>query len=133
MLNTWIENLELKALIENWSQAIDLDLLHLGTTADAEEIKDTANAQPLIVATSSFKAVTARSLYNKVALSCTNASLDRGDCIPSISRLASSRAFVMEITSSSRCDKLPSSRATVAAWLDTSDQSVAAMARFESL
>jgi [acyl-carrier-protein] S-malonyltransferase len=29
-----------------------LDLLRLGTTADAEEIKDTANAQPLIVASS---------------------------------------------------------------------------------
>jgi [acyl-carrier-protein] S-malonyltransferase len=29
-----------------------LDLLHLGTNADADEIKDTANAQPLIVATS---------------------------------------------------------------------------------
>jgi [acyl-carrier-protein] S-malonyltransferase len=29
-----------------------LDLLHLGTVADAEEIKDTANAQPLIVAAS---------------------------------------------------------------------------------
>ena len=52
MLNSWIENPELKALIESWSQAIDLDLLHLGTSADADEIKDTANAQPLIVATS---------------------------------------------------------------------------------
>ena len=52
MLNSWIENPELKALIESWSQAIDLDLLHLGTSADAAEIKDTANAQPLIVATS---------------------------------------------------------------------------------
>jgi [acyl-carrier-protein] S-malonyltransferase len=31
---------------------IDLDLIRLGTTADAEEIKDTANAQPLIVAAS---------------------------------------------------------------------------------
>jgi [acyl-carrier-protein] S-malonyltransferase len=29
-----------------------LDLVHLGTEADADEIKDTANAQPLIVATS---------------------------------------------------------------------------------
>jgi [acyl-carrier-protein] S-malonyltransferase len=29
---------------------IDLDLLHLGTAADADEIRDTAHAQPLIVA-----------------------------------------------------------------------------------
>ena len=52
MLNSWIEDPELKQLIQSWSEIIDLDLLRLGTTADAEEIKDTANAQPLIVATS---------------------------------------------------------------------------------
>jgi [acyl-carrier-protein] S-malonyltransferase len=52
MLNSWIQDPALKKLIATWSDAIDLDLLHLGTTADADEIKDTANAQPLIVATS---------------------------------------------------------------------------------
>lgn len=52
MLNSWIQDPTLKKLIATWSEAIDLDLLHLGTTADADEIKDTANAQPLIVATS---------------------------------------------------------------------------------
>ena len=52
MFNSWIQDPELKALIISWSEAIGLDLLHLGTTADAEEIKDTANAQPLIVAAS---------------------------------------------------------------------------------
>ena len=52
MLNSWIQDPALKKLIATWSEAIDLDLLHLGTTADADEIKDTANAQPLIVATS---------------------------------------------------------------------------------
>jgi [acyl-carrier-protein] S-malonyltransferase len=52
MLNTWIQDPALKKLIATWSDAIGLDLLHLGTNADADEIKDTANAQPLIVATS---------------------------------------------------------------------------------
>lgn len=52
MLNTWIANPELKDQLTQWSLAIDLDLVRLGTTADADEIKDTANAQPLIVATS---------------------------------------------------------------------------------
>jgi [acyl-carrier-protein] S-malonyltransferase len=52
MLNSWIADPELKQLVESWSQSIDLDLLRLGTTAEADEIKDTANAQPLIVATS---------------------------------------------------------------------------------
>jgi [acyl-carrier-protein] S-malonyltransferase len=52
MLNSWIQDPALKKLIATWSDAIGLDLLHLGTNADADEIKDTANAQPLIVATS---------------------------------------------------------------------------------
>ena len=46
----WITDPANAELLGQWSQAIDLDLLHLGTTADAEEIRDTANAQPLIVA-----------------------------------------------------------------------------------
>ena len=52
MLNSWIQDPSLKELLATWSHAIGLDLLHLGTVADAEEIKDTANAQPLIVAAS---------------------------------------------------------------------------------
>ena len=50
MLAPWMEEPSAKALLAEWSAAIDLDLVRLGTTADAEEIKDTANAQPLIVA-----------------------------------------------------------------------------------
>ena len=52
MFNSWIADPSLKELLVSWSDAIGLDLLHLGTNADAEEIKDTANAQPLIVAAS---------------------------------------------------------------------------------
>jgi [acyl-carrier-protein] S-malonyltransferase len=52
MLNSWIADPLLKELLISWSDAIGLDLVHLGTVADAEQIKDTANAQPLIVATS---------------------------------------------------------------------------------
>ena len=50
MLLPWIADPSNAELLGQWSQAIDLDLLHLGTTADADEIRDTANAQPLIVA-----------------------------------------------------------------------------------
>jgi [acyl-carrier-protein] S-malonyltransferase len=50
MLAPWIEDSENKSLLIEWSDAIGLDLVHLGVHADAEEIKDTANAQPLIVA-----------------------------------------------------------------------------------
>jgi [acyl-carrier-protein] S-malonyltransferase len=52
MFNGWIQDPLLKELLLSWSDAIGLDLLHLGTVAEAEEIKDTANAQPLIVAAS---------------------------------------------------------------------------------
>ncbi len=50
MLNTWLEDSSQAELLSSWSENIELDLIHLGTTADADEIKDTANAQPLIVA-----------------------------------------------------------------------------------
>lgn len=50
MLAPWIEDGESKELLIQWSDAIGLDLVHLGVHAGAEEIKDTAHAQPLIVA-----------------------------------------------------------------------------------
>jgi [acyl-carrier-protein] S-malonyltransferase len=37
-------------MAQEFSDAIGIDVIHLGTTADADEIRDTANAQPLIVA-----------------------------------------------------------------------------------
>ena len=52
MLDSWLQDQSLKALLVSWSDAIELDLLRLGTSATADEIKNTANAQPLIVATS---------------------------------------------------------------------------------
>ena len=50
MLTPWIADPTFHQLVTTWSEAIDLDLIYLGTKADAEEIRDTANAQPLIVA-----------------------------------------------------------------------------------
>ena len=84
MLSMWIENPEHKALIESWSQAIDLDLLHLGTTADADEIKDTANAQPLIVATS---------LLGAHALGLTNFAVTSGHSVGEVAAAALSGAI----------------------------------------
>jgi len=84
MLSMWIENPEHKALIESWSQAIDLDLLHLGTTADADEIKDTANAQPLIVATS---------LLGAHALGLTNFAVTSGHSVGELAAAALSGAI----------------------------------------
>ena len=49
-LAPWLESQFASDLLDSWSKTIDLDLRRLGTTADAEEIRDTANAQPLLVA-----------------------------------------------------------------------------------
>jgi [acyl-carrier-protein] S-malonyltransferase len=52
MLAPWLALAEAEDRIAVWSRAAGLDLRRLGTTADAEEIRDTAVAQPLIVALS---------------------------------------------------------------------------------
>ena len=49
-LAPWLANSSAAELIAQWSAVTGLDLARLGTTADAEEIRDTANAQPLLVA-----------------------------------------------------------------------------------
>ncbi len=49
MLQPWLND-ESQRLLAAWSLHIDLDLIRLGTSASADEIRDTANAQPLIVA-----------------------------------------------------------------------------------
>lgn len=51
MLTPWLEISDCVESISRWSEVIGKDLAALGTTADADEIRDTANAQPLIVAT----------------------------------------------------------------------------------
>lgn len=52
MLSAWLEDPHLAELLSEWSEASGIDLVTLGTTADAATIQDTAVAQPLIVATS---------------------------------------------------------------------------------
>ncbi len=50
MLAPWLELDGVAELLAGFSEACGLDLQRLGTTADAEEIKDTAITQPLLVA-----------------------------------------------------------------------------------
>lgn len=53
MLTPWLDDIDRAGAeqLDGWSAAVGLDLRRLGTTADAEEIKDTAVTQPLVVAT----------------------------------------------------------------------------------
>ncbi|ALO93577.1 Malonyl CoA-acyl carrier protein transacylase [Streptomyces hygroscopicus subsp. limoneus] len=49
-LTPWLELPGAADRVAAWSDAIGLDLLHYGTQADADAIRDTAVAQPLLVA-----------------------------------------------------------------------------------
>lgn len=49
-LTPWLEMVGVREHLERLSQAAELDLIHYGTEAEEEAIKDTAIAQPLIVA-----------------------------------------------------------------------------------
>ncbi|MER7396316.1 ACP S-malonyltransferase [Streptomyces sp. NPDC000151] len=59
-LTPWLDLPGVEDRLRAWSAAIDLDLVHYGTKADAEEIRDTAVAQPLLVASA---LVSARQLF----------------------------------------------------------------------
>ena len=50
MLAPWLELPGVAETVAEFSEAAGLDILRLGTTADADEIKDTAITQPLLVA-----------------------------------------------------------------------------------
>ena len=49
-LTPWLELPGAAERVAEWSDAIGLDLVHYGTEADADAIRDTAVAQPLLVA-----------------------------------------------------------------------------------
>lgn len=49
-LTPWLDLSGAEARLRWWSALAGVDLLHLGTTAGADEIKDTARTQPLLVA-----------------------------------------------------------------------------------
>ncbi|WP_426506796.1 acyltransferase domain-containing protein [Dactylosporangium sp. McL0621] len=49
-LAPWLARPGVEARLRWWSALSGVDLVHLGTEADAEEIKDTAKTQPLLVA-----------------------------------------------------------------------------------
>ena len=49
-LNPWLELPGVTELLGTWSELAGCDLIKAGTTADADEVRDTAVAQPLLVA-----------------------------------------------------------------------------------
>ncbi|MEQ3553958.1 ACP S-malonyltransferase [Pseudonocardia nematodicida] len=65
MLTPWLTDPAAEKVVAGWSDAVGLDLVRLGTTADADEITDTAVTQPLIVA---LGLLAARQLRERVEL-----------------------------------------------------------------
>jgi [acyl-carrier-protein] S-malonyltransferase len=55
-LNPWLDLPGAADRLRAWSDIVELDLVHYGTEAPAEEIRDTAVAQPLLVAASLLSA-----------------------------------------------------------------------------
>jgi [acyl-carrier-protein] S-malonyltransferase len=51
-LGPWLEIESFKTEIDKYSLILDMDLIHFGTKSEADQIKDTRIAQPLIVAAS---------------------------------------------------------------------------------
>jgi [acyl-carrier-protein] S-malonyltransferase len=49
-LSPWLDLPDADQRLQTWSEMAGVDLVHLGTRAGAEEIKDTARTQPLLVA-----------------------------------------------------------------------------------
>ncbi|MGW8505142.1 ACP S-malonyltransferase [Streptomyces sp. CLCI03] len=68
-LTPWLELPGAADRVAAWSDAIGLDLAHYGTTADADAIRDTAVAQPLLVAAGllSASALGSASVFGAVA------------------------------------------------------------------
>ncbi len=50
MLIPWLDDPDAEKQLAAWSEMAGLDLVRLGTTAEADEIRDTAVTQPLVVA-----------------------------------------------------------------------------------
>ncbi|MFR9729450.1 ACP S-malonyltransferase [Saccharopolyspora sp. MS10] len=64
MLSPWLELDGARERVAAWSENAGLDLVRLGTTADADEIKDTAVTQPLVVALSLLAAEQLRARFD---------------------------------------------------------------------
>lgn len=86
MLSSWLEDSTLLSLTKKWSDEIGVDLVSLGTTADADEIRDTANAQPLIVAAG---LLSARALFG----AATQASVIAGHSVGELTAAALSQTI----------------------------------------
>lgn len=96
-LSSWIEDPTVAAHLQRLSGAVNRDLTHLGTAADEDTIKDTAVAQPLIVAAG---ILTARALFgDQLPEGCVVAGHSVGEITASALTGALSEADAMSFVS----------------------------------
>lgn len=77
-LAPWLESSAFATRLGGLSEAAEIDLAHYGTEADAEQIRDTAVAQPLLVAAS---LATALELFDDVDDLCARAGVVAGHSV----------------------------------------------------
>ena len=92
-LNPWVESARVRELLEWWSAVAQVDLIRLGTVAEADEIKDTANAQPLIVAAG---LVGALSLFPHPSDAFNKVGVTAGHSVGELTAAAGARAITAE-------------------------------------
>ena len=73
-LTPWLDLPGAADRLAAWSDAIGLDLAHYGTQADADAIRDTAVAQPLLVAAGLLSAAALGDVHSRRAPSRATAS-----------------------------------------------------------
>lgn len=93
LLSPWLELPKMRELLTWWSALADIDLIRLGTVADSDEIRDTANAQPLLVATG---LVAGLAMFNHPSDAIGKVAVMAGHSVGEITAAAASRTITAE-------------------------------------
>lgn len=132
MLAPWLELDGARERLREWSERTGLDLIRLGTEADAEEIQDTANTQPLIVALSllAFEhagdavpadAPVAGHSVGELAAASIAGVLDAADAVALAAVRGAEMAKACALTETSMAAVMLGDPDEVAAWLESND------------
>ena len=92
-LEPWLELPRTQPLLQWWSAVSGIDLIHYGTKADAEEIRNTAIAQPLLVAAGLIGGI---SLFPHPSDAFQKLSVVAGHSVGELTAAAGARAITAE-------------------------------------